>query len=223
MSMTLVFILIVVVAVVIAGGAALFFGRRQRSRRLHQTFGSEYDREVAGSNRGAAEKDLRQRQKRHSAFDIRPLEDAERDRYRRSWDQLQSQFVDSPANAVREADILVISIMRTRGYPTDDFDQRAQDISVEHPEVVQHYRDAHRVAVAQQSGDAGTEELRKAAISYRSLVTALLHDKPDNTQQHRTGTANPPTPTNETRPRAGRSSAEHASTEDATTTQGSPT
>ena len=86
---------------------------------------------------------------------------------------------------MRDADRLVIAIMRKRGYPTDEFDQRAADISVEHPEVVEHYRDAHRVAVAHERGDVGTEDLRTAAISYRSLVAALLEDKPE--RQDRNG------------------------------------
>lgn len=174
---TIVIILIVVIVVLIALGGMLYL-RHQRSDRLRADFGSEYDRKVAdSSSRGAGEKDLTARQKRHRAMDIRPLDREERDSYRTSWDRLQGQFVDSPATAVREADTLVVAIMRKRGYPTDNFDQRADDISVEHPEVVEHYRAAHHVAMAQERGDAGTEELRKAAISYRSLVQALLEDK----------------------------------------------
>ena len=132
-------------------------------------------------NRAAAEKDLQARQKRHNTLDIRPLERDERVGYQESWEKVQSEFVDSPGDAVREADRLVIAIMATRGYPTDDFDQRAADVSVEHPEVVEHYRQAHQIAVAHARGDASTEDLRQAAISYRSLIQALLDDTaPDN-------------------------------------------
>lgn len=174
---TVVVILILVIVVLIVIGGVLYF-RHQRSERLRTEFGSEYDRKVADSpSRGAGEKELQERQKRHNALNIRPLDGVERDNYRRSWDQLQGQFVDSPSQAVGEADALVVAIMRKRGYPTDNFDQRADDISVEHPEVVQHYRAAHQVAIAQQRGDAGTEDLRQAAISYRSLVEALLEDQ----------------------------------------------
>lgn len=188
MSTLMIIILVVVVVVLIAVGGVLYF-RHQRSERLRADFGSEYERKVADApSRGAGEKDLSERQKRHRALNIRPLDREERDDYRASWDRLQGQFVDSPATAVREADTLVIAIMRTRGYPTDNFDQRADDVSVEHPEVVEHYRAAHQVAMAQQRGDAGTEELRKAAISYRSLVQALLEDKPE--QQDPNGAAN---------------------------------
>jgi hypothetical protein len=178
MSTAVIVILIIVVIAVIVG-AGLYL-RRQRSARLRTQFGSEYERELKNApNRSAAEKDLQGRQKRHSGLDLHPLEAAERDDYRKSWDHVQSEFVDSPGDAVRDADRLVIAIMRKRGYPTDDFDQRAADVSVEHPEVVEHYRDAHRIAVAHERGDAGTEELRTAAISYRSLVRALLEEKSD--------------------------------------------
>lgn len=176
-AVIVILIIVVVVAVIVVAGLYL---RRQRSARLRTQFGSEYERELENApNRSAAEKDLQGRRKRHSGLDLRPLEPAERDDYRKSWDHVQSEFVDSPGDAVRDADRLVIAIMRKRGYPTDDFDQRAADVSVEHPEIVEHYRDAHRVAVAHERGDAGTEELRTAAISYRSLVRALLEEKSD--------------------------------------------
>jgi hypothetical protein len=180
-STVVIVILIVVILALLAMGAALYL-RRRRSEQLREQFGPEYEREVAGApNRAAAEKDLQARQKRHNTLDIRPLERDERVGYRESWDKLQGEFVDSPGDAVREADRLVIAIMASRGYPTDDFDQRAADVSVEHPEVVEHYRRAHQIAVAHARGDAGTEDLRQAAISYRSLVQALLDDTtPDN-------------------------------------------
>jgi hypothetical protein len=175
-STVIIVILIVVILALVAVGATLYL-RRRRSEQLREQFGPEYEREVAGApNRVAAEKDLQARQKRHNTLDIRPLERDERVGYRASWDKVQSEFVDSPGDAVREADRLVIAIMATRGYPTDDFDQRATDVSVEHPEVVEHYRRAHQIAVAHARGDAGTEDLRQAAISYRALVQALLDD-----------------------------------------------
>lgn len=185
MSTVVIVILIVVVLALLAVSAALYL-RRRRSEQLREQFGPEYEREVAGApNRAAAEKDLQARQKRHHTLDIRPLERDERVGYRESWDKVQSAFVDSPGDAVREADRLVIAIMATRGYPTDDFDQRAADMSVEHPEVVEHYRRAHQIAVAHARGDVGTEDLRQAAISYRSLVQALLDDttQDDSTTQ----------------------------------------
>lgn len=176
MSTVVIVILIVVILALLAVGAALYL-RRRRSEQLREQFGPEYEREVADApNRAAAEKDLQARKKHHNTLDIHPLERDERVGYQESWDQVQREFVDSPGDAVREADRLVIAIMASRGYPTDDFDQRAADVSVEHPEVVEHYRRAHQIAVAHTRGEAGTEDLRQAAISYRSLVQALLED-----------------------------------------------
>ena len=98
---------------------------------------------------------------------------------------MQQSFVDQPAAAVADADQLVLRMMREAGYPVDEFDQRVNDISVEHPEVAAHYRDAHRVAVAQVSGETDTEELRQAVTAYRYLVDALLADSRDASGEHR--------------------------------------
>ena len=183
MSTTVIVVLIVIIVALVAVGGLLYL-RHKRSERLRDEFGAEYEREVAGApSRAAAEKELHERQKRHRALDIRPLERDEREGYRESWKQVQNGFVDSPGDAVREADRLVIAIMRKRGYPTDDFDRRVADVSVDHPDVVEHYRVAHRVAVAHERGDAGTEDLRQAAIAYRSLVGALLDDRSEVTDR----------------------------------------
>jgi hypothetical protein len=104
------------------------------------------------------------------------LPDASAARYRDEWASVQRQFVDQPAEAVEQADRLVVQMMRECGYPVDDFDQRADDISVDHPEVAQNYREAHGVAVAQSRGTADTEELRQAVTSYRRLVDVLLQE-----------------------------------------------
>ena len=176
MSTTVIVILIVIIVALVAVGGALYL-RQKRSERLREEFGPEYEREVASAaSRPEAEKELQARQKRHRMLDVRPLERDERAGYHNSWERVQNEFVDSPGDAVREADRLVIAIMRKRGYPTDDFDQRAADVSVDHPDVVEHYRQAHRIAVAHERGEAGTEDLRQAAIAYRSLVVALLDD-----------------------------------------------
>ena len=179
-TVVVIIILIVVIVALLAAGGVLYL-RRKRSEQLRETFGSEYEREVAGApSRSVAEKGLQERQKRHDTLDIRALNHDERADYRFSWEKVQRGFVDSPGDAVREADRLVIAIMAARGYPTDDFDQRAADMSVEHPDVVEHYRRAHQIAVAHERGDADTEQLRQAAISYRSLVQALLDTRTDS-------------------------------------------
>ena len=190
MSTTVIVILLVIIVALVAVGGA-FYLRQKRSERLREEFGPEYEREVASApSRPEAEKELPARQKRHRMLDVRPLERNERAGYRESWERVQNEFVDSPGDAVREADRLVIAIMRKRGYPTDDFDQRAADVSVDHPDVVEHYREAHRIAVIHERGDAGTEDLRQAAIAYRSLVVALLDDRSEPTD--RTESTNSP-------------------------------
>lgn len=175
---TVVVVVIVVVVVAVAVAAAVLY-RRRRSDQLRQRFGPEYERAVEDTDdRREAEKDLRHRERRRSAFEVKPVTGPDAARYRQEWADIQQLFVDEPAEAVERADRLVVQIMRDSGYPVDDFEHRVDDISVDHPEVAQHYREAHLVAVAQAAGDADTEQLRQAVTSYRHLVAALLHDKP---------------------------------------------
>lgn len=127
-------------------------------------------------SKGDAEKELAERRKRHQQLDLRPLDPATAERFRGDWKRIQGEFVDDPGGAVEKSDSLVTTIMRERGYPVDDFDQRAADVSVEHPRVVEHYREARRVRDAHRESRAGTEDLREAVTSYRSLVDALLDE-----------------------------------------------
>jgi hypothetical protein len=126
--------------------------------------------------RGEAEADLRDRRERVSTLDIRPLSRPDHDRFTAEWTKVQAEFVDEPAEAVSEADHLIQRVMAHHGYPVEDFDRRAADVSVEHPEVVENYRSAHSIAVkeARSEGDANTEALRKAMVYYRSLFDELL-------------------------------------------------
>lgn len=173
---TVVVVVVVIVLVVAVVGVVALFSRRRRSDQLRQRFGSEYERTVAESDgRRAAERDLRERERRRSEFEVTPVPAQDAARYREEWADIQHRFVDQPAEAVERADQLVVQIMRDSGYPVDDFEHRVDDISVDHPEVAQHYRDAHAVAVAQSAGSADTERLRQAVTSYRQLVDALLH------------------------------------------------
>jgi hypothetical protein len=168
---------IVVVLVIAVGAMAL---RRQRTARLREGFGPEYDRVVAqhGDQR-AAEADLQERRERRRGFDIRPLEPSVRTRYAERWTATQRRFVDAPASAVGEADGLVTEVMRRRGYPVDDFEQRAADVSVDHPETVEHYRAAHAISVASAGQRADTEDLRQAMVHFRALFDDLLDDGTD--------------------------------------------
>ncbi len=174
MSGTAVVLIIVVLLVLVVLGIVL--SRRRRSNQLQQHFGPEYERSVAATgDRGSAEAELTERRQRREEFDVRDLNPEERDRFRGSWNEIQRGFVDDPRQSLQAADLLVAEIMRARGYPVDDdFDRRADDLSVDHPRVVQHYREARQVRDA--SGEVDTERQRTAVTSYRSLVSALLGD-----------------------------------------------
>jgi hypothetical protein len=165
-------ILAIVVVVAVIAVAALWT-RLRRTEELQDRFGPEYGQAVAdhGDSR-AAQKELREREARHEEFDIRPLAPESRARYLERWKDVQARFVDEPAPAVAEADALIGEAMGERGYPVDDFDQRAADLSVNYPDVVQDYRAGH--AVAAGNDDAGTEDLRQAMVHYRSLFERLV-------------------------------------------------
>jgi hypothetical protein len=155
--------------------AAVAVWMQMRSRRLRETFGPEYERTVADApSRREAEHVLAEREKRRAEFDIRPLSPAARDRYRSMWQETQARFVDDPGAAVAEADRLIELVMAERGYPVEDFDEQAGDLSVDHPDVVEDYRAAHAVALAHERGEAETEDLRQALVRYRSLFERLL-------------------------------------------------
>ncbi len=184
--MDTVLIVVIVAVVVLAAAALLYTYQRRRSGELQQRFGPEYEHTIEESgDRRSAERELRERQRRVSKLDITPLSRASAEQYRAEWARVQQSFVDQPAAAVADADQLVLRMMREAGYPVDEFDQRVNDISVEHPEVAAHYRDAHRVAVAQVRGETDTEELRQAVTSYRHLVDALLADAGHAPGEHR--------------------------------------
>ena len=168
----LVVVLVIVAIVVIA--AVVMMQRRKTA--LRERFGPEYERAVKerGSER-AAQTALAEREKRVSRFNIRDLSESERQQYAEHWRRVQARFVDDPQGAVTDADESVGLLMGTRGYPMADFDQRAADLSVDHPRVVQNYRAAHAIALRHREGRAGTEELRQAMIHYRSLFEDLLN------------------------------------------------
>jgi hypothetical protein len=170
-------ILLVVVAAVIVV-AAVFLFRKRRSQNLREQFGPEYDRVVhkeGDVNKG--ERLLEFRQKHRKALVIRPLSVEDQSRFDTRWREVQSQFVDDPAGAVARADGLITEVMQTRGYPIDDFTQRAADISVDHPMVVESYRAAHDIALRRMRGEASTEDLRQAMVHYRALFSELLGER----------------------------------------------
>ena len=168
-------IIAIIIAVVIVVLLAVAFAQRRRSQRLQERFGPEYQRAVAreGDVR-SAEAQLSEREQRHRELEIVALDPAARTRYQEAWRGTQNKFVDDPAGATSEADVLVAQVMRERGYPVDDFERRVDDISVDHPTVAENYREAHAVSRANERGLASTDDLRQAFVHYRSLFVELL-------------------------------------------------
>ena len=169
-------IAVIGIAVLVIAGVAIMVMRGRERERLQKHFGREYEHQVeaAGGDRSKAESALLKREKRVEKFDIRPLPSEQRARFADEWQQVQAQFVDDPERSIALADALVAEVMRARGYPVEDFEQRASDLSVEHPHLVQNYRAAHEIAVRHSRGQASTEDLRNALIGYRALFEQLL-------------------------------------------------
>ena len=154
---------------------SLIARRRGRTHRLAERYGSEYDRTVQQlGGRGKAEKDLLGRADRVGQYTIRPLSDAERGRFAHSWTAALARFVDSPVAAVSEADQVLTEVMRVRGFPNADFDQRAADLSVDHPRLAESYHAAHDLALSSGRKQSNTEELRQALVHYRKLFEELV-------------------------------------------------
>lgn len=171
-------ILIAVLAIIVIGAVIAFAYRRRRSEHLRERFGPEYDR-TAGDGRVRGERELAARERRVEKLDIRPLDPEQRDEFARRWRDIQADFVNSPGEAVGDANTLVHEVMRERGYPVEDFDQREADLSVDHADVLENYRAASGITLAYREGHAGTEDLRQAMIHYRALFEELLEVTPD--------------------------------------------
>src|SRR5207245_1358779 len=148
---------------------------QQRRHRLRERFGPEYERTVRKTDsRRKAETELAGREEHRSQFQTRPLSSTATVRYREEWQAVQAEFVDAPSTAVESADHLIQSVMVERGYPVEDFEQRAADVSVDHPNVVENYRQGHRLARQNAAEQASTEDLRQAMKHYRALFDELL-------------------------------------------------
>ncbi|MFD7493590.1 hypothetical protein ACIA74_26870 [Streptomyces sp. NPDC051658] len=172
---TLIAIIVAVVVVLLV--CALVAWRVARRRHLKEQFGPEYERLVEEKqSRPAAEHELREREQRHDALEIKPLSATDREKYAQGWSQAQERFVDHPDDAVHEADRLVTALMSERGYPTKGYEQQVSDLSVEHGRTLQNYRTAHEVSDRSSRHQATTEELRGAMVHYRALFDELLHN-----------------------------------------------
>jgi hypothetical protein len=165
---------IVVIALVVAAIAVVLTIKTRRSQRLRTRFGPEYSRalEETGS-KAQAEAKLEKLERRVDHFDLKPLTPVVRANFVAAWQKIQARFVDDPKIAVTEADKLIQEIMAARGYPVTDFEQRAADISANHPLIVEHYRAGHDIAREHSKGRATTEDLRQAMIHYRTLFAEL--------------------------------------------------
>ena len=191
-----VIVLIIVLLVIIA--VALFAVRAARRRKLQQTFGPEYDRVVADTgSRADAERELRERERRHAELELKPLTPESKARYSAAWEEVQIQFVDNPGEAVTTADRLTTELIGERGYPTGDYDDQIANLSVEHARTLGHYRDAHEISRRNSEGDASTEDLRQALVYYRALFADLLGEDP---VQNSTSTSTPTSAPAATRP-----------------------
>ena len=166
-------VIIVVAALIVV--AAVLIARQRKSKHLKQQFGPEYDRAVEQQG-GArhAEVILLEREKRVEKFSLRPLPPSDRERYAEDWAAIQRRFVDDPANAVNQADTLVNTVLAARGYPVGEAEQRAADISVNYPSLVENYRAARVVMLRHSQSEASTEDLRLAMVNFRSLFDELL-------------------------------------------------
>ncbi|HWE05531.1 MAG TPA: hypothetical protein VG274_02415 [Rhizomicrobium sp.] len=176
-SPALAIVLAAIVIIVLLATIAFIWWRERRSKQLRSRFGQEYLRtlEEIGS-RHEAEARLHRLEKRVESFSIRALPPEEKARYAASWRKVQADFVDSPGEALNRADELLGSVMKARGYPVSDFEQRSADLSVDHAAVVQNYRAAHDIALRHKRGEADTEALRQAMIHYRALFAELVDE-----------------------------------------------
>jgi hypothetical protein len=172
-------VLIVIGAALVAGVAVWLITSRRRSAHLREQFGPEYNRVASSADsRREAEAELAGREARRESLDIRALDEASRARYVEEWKVVQAEFVDEPSRAVARADSLLQEVMAERGYPVEKFDQRAADLSVDHPKVVENYREGHRLATQSQGNGSATEELRQAMRHYRALFEELVESEP---------------------------------------------
>ena len=168
--------LVIGAIVVVLLVAAFLIWQRQRTQHLHGRYGPEYERTVDELGRRRAEAELVRRERRVEQLDIRPLAPEQRARFLEEWRSVQARFVDDPEGAVTQGDRLVEEVMKVRGYPVADFDQRIADLSVHHGRVVDNYREAREIGRRHRRGDATTEDLRQAMVYYRELFVDLLEE-----------------------------------------------
>jgi hypothetical protein len=199
MSSTQIAIIVIVVVVVLLLAVGVVFLSRRSA--LRTRFGPEYDRVLSEQdNRGAAERELRDRERRHADLELRPLDPSSRERYVAAWEEIQVHFIDAPDRAVGRAHALVTQLIAERGYPAGEFDQQVADLSVEYAGTLDQYRKAHDIHQANERGEATTEQLRQALVHYRALFADLLGTEPVRPPSNSSTTE--PTPDRERHPHA---------------------
>ena len=175
---TTVIAIVIAAAVVVVIGIVLLLVSRSRSKSttaaLRSRFGSEYDRVVDAYGHRDGEKELRARLKQRRQLDVRELESSEREQYSKAWESAQAAFVRTPSSGLRDADMLVQQVMRDRGYTADRHEDREKLVSVDYPDLVEHYRMAHGVAVSDEQQEVATEDMRRAMMDHQYLFDALL-------------------------------------------------
>lgn len=175
MDTTVLIIIFAIAIAIVAAIAYFFFQGQKRDQALRDKFGPEYHRARAreGSESDAVD-ELRRRERRVERFQLIDLQPEEQDRFARRWKDVQANFVDEPASSLNDADTLVTEVMVARGYPMSDFEERAADLSVDHANLVANYRAGHNIALANQRGNADTEDIRQAFLYYRAMFDELL-------------------------------------------------
>ncbi|HEX9014432.1 MAG TPA: hypothetical protein VF960_00355 [Chloroflexota bacterium] len=169
---------IVIVAIIVVAVAVWVYTQRQKSEQLREDFGPEYDRAVDEyGTKGSAEAVLEARRERVESVELHPIGAEERGRFEEAWRSVEARFVDDPLGAVVAADEVIAEVMEARGYPKSDFEQRVGDLSATHPDLTDDYRTGHEVALSSRRGEAGTEDLRKAMVSYKRIFQELLSEE----------------------------------------------
>lgn len=181
---TTLIITVIVVLLLVGGIGSMVMSRRQRTKRLEERFGPEYDRAISEiGDQNQAEKALEERIAHVKALNIRPLSAQEVNDYSHDWQETQRLFVDEPLKALQKADRLIREVMKARGYPVEDFEQRVADISVNYPELVKDYRGLHHIAIKDTKEKVGTEEMRQAMVHGRALFEDLMKQESKDEQK----------------------------------------
>jgi len=178
-STTTLIVVVVILLLVVGGIVGTVMARKQRTKRLEGRFGPEYDRAISEiGDQSKAERELEERIAHVKSLNIRPLSAEEVNSYSLEWQETQGDFVDEPLKALQNADRLIREVMKARGYPVEDFEQRVADISVNYPELVSDYRGLHLIAIKELKDKVSTEDMRQAMVHGRALFENLVKQEP---------------------------------------------